>query len=274
MRWLIVNADDLGLTPGVNAGILEGHRRGIVTSASLMANLPGAAEAAALARKTPGLGVGLHLNLSAGQPLTGCPALTWADGSFLSPFRVQLRVALSPRARQEAWAEMEAQAEEARRLGVPLDHLDSHHHLHLFPPLLRRAVALARELGVPLRLPGEQLTAGDWVRDWGAALASRLAARARRRPGMPQSATHTLGLRLHRAGFQGETLARVLTAIPEGTTEFICHPGYADEELSHLSRYSRPREGELAALTDPLVKAALEEAGVRLINWQQLSTGA
>ncbi|MDP2726767.1 MAG: ChbG/HpnK family deacetylase, partial [Dehalococcoidia bacterium] len=75
VRWLIINADDLGLSPGVNTGIIEAHRQGVVTSASLMANLPGTAEAAVMARENPELGVGLHLNLTSGQQLTNCPAL-------------------------------------------------------------------------------------------------------------------------------------------------------------------------------------------------------
>ena len=148
MKFLIVNADDFGLSPGVNSGIREAQRQGIVTSASLISNLPGAKGAASLSRKNPSLGVGLHLNLSAGQPLAGCPSLTWADGSFLPLLRVLLRVAMSPRARREAWAEMDAQVEEARRLRVPLDHLNSHHHVHLFGPLLdRQARFLFRLVG-------------------------------------------------------------------------------------------------------------------------------
>ncbi|MDP2726668.1 MAG: ChbG/HpnK family deacetylase, partial [Dehalococcoidia bacterium] len=201
-----------------------------------------------------------------------CPALTQADGSFLPLSSILLRIALSPQARQQAWAEMDAQAAEAHRLGVSLDHLDSHHHVHLFGPLLGRAITLAEELRVPLRLPAEPLTAADWLRDREAALASYLATRARRKRRLRQAADHTLGLRLHRTGFDGETLIRVLAAIPEGVTEFICHPGHADDQLSRLSRYVYPRAGELAALTHPRLRSALEEAGVRLTNWKRSST--
>ena len=273
MKLLIVNADDLGLSLGVNLGIEKAHRQGIVTSASLMANLPEAPGAAAIARENPGLGVGLHLNLTAGRPLTDCPALTWTDGSFLPLLRVLLRVAISPTARRQAWAEMEAQAEEARSLGLALDHLDGHHHVHLFRLLRRRAVSLASDLGVPMRLPAERLSAGEWLQDRESGLASFVAGRLRRKRNLPPSADHTLGLRLHRAGFDGDTLTRVLTTIPEGVTELICHPGRADDELKQLSRYVRGRERELEALTYPGLRAALEEAGVRLSRWKELSTG-
>ncbi|HLB13036.1 MAG TPA: ChbG/HpnK family deacetylase, partial [Dehalococcoidia bacterium] len=271
MKFLIVNADDFGLSPGVNSGIREAQRQGIVTSASLISNLPGAKGAASLSRKNPSLCVGLHLNLSAGQPLTGCPSLTWADGSFLPLLRVLLRVAMSPRARREAWAEMDAQVEEARRLRVRLDHLNSHHHVHLFGPLLERAAAIAKELRVPMRLPAERLAARDWLQGPGAGLPSYLAARARRKPAMPAGAGHTLGLRLHRTGFDGEMLVRLLTAVPDGVTELICHPGHADEQLSRYSHYTLRRESELAALTHPPLKSALQEAKIERITWKQVA---
>ncbi|MDP2659278.1 MAG: ChbG/HpnK family deacetylase, partial [Dehalococcoidia bacterium] len=205
MKVLIVNADDLGLSPGVNAGIVKAHRSGIVTSASLMANLPGAAPAVALARENPGLGIGLHLNLTAGRPLTGCPTLLGARGSFLPLSRLLLRLAVLPRARREARAEMGAQAERLWSLGVWPDHLDSHHHIHLCRPLRRCASSLAAELGVPMRLPAERLSATEWVGDLEAGLASFVAWRLRRSPGYPRTADHTLGLRLHRSGFDART---------------------------------------------------------------------
>jgi len=102
-------------------------------------------------------------------------------------------------------------------------------------------------------------------------LASYLAGMARRKRGMPASAGHTLGLRLHRTGFDGETLVRVLTALPEGVTELICHPGHADEQLSRYSHYTLRRDSELAALTHPPLKSALQEAKIELITWKQVA---
>lgn len=268
MKWLIVNGDDLGISPGVNSGIVEAHRQGIVTSASLMANLPAAKGAARLARENPGLGVGLHLNLTAGRPITNCHALTWTDGSFLPLGRILIRVAVSQRARREAWTEFDAQAEKVQKRGVVLDHLDSHHHIHIFRPLRGRAVSLANELGVPMRLPAERLSTEEWLQDRGSGIASFLAGRLRLKGSMPRSAGHTLGLRLHRTGFDWETLRDVLTSIPDGVTELICHPGRVDDELNSLSRYRASREDELAALTQPELKAALDDAGVRLVNWK------
>lgn len=269
----MVNADDLGLSPGVSSGIIEAHGFGIVTSASLISNLPASAGGAALSLEQPELGVGLHLNLTAGQPLTECPSLTWAHGPFLPLLRVLLRVGVSPRARREAWTEMEAQAEQARRFGIDIDHLDSHHHVHLFGPLRRRAARLARELGIPMRLPTEKLAASDWLRDLEAGLASYLASRARSRAGVPKGADQILGLGLHRTGYDGDALRRLLTSVPEGVTELVCHPGHADDELVSLSRYARPREDELAALTDAGLRPALEKAGVMLVNWSQVRAG-
>ncbi len=267
MKLLIVNADDLGLSPGVNAGIMEAHRGGIVTSASLMANLPGAAPAVALARENPGLGIGLHLNLTAGRPLMSCPTLTGAGGRFLPISMLLVRLAVLPGARREAWAELGAQAERLCSLGVRPDHLDSHHHFHLFPPLRRLALSLAAELGLPMRLPVERLGAWDWVGDLEAGLASFVAWRLRRNSFYSRTADQTLGLRLHRSGFDGPALMRVLASVPEGVTELICHPGYVDDELLTVSSYTDGRESEVDALTHPQLREALERVGVRTGSW-------
>lgn len=269
MKRLIVNADDLGLTSGVTSGIIEAHERGIVTSASLMANLPGAARTVRLVRNSPGLGVGLHLNLTAGSPLRESPALTWRDGTFLTLFRVVLRVSIAERARQQAWAEMEAQLARARKLGLKPDHLDSHHHIHVFPALRGKFLEMARSLGVPARIPDEPLTLREWRRDPLAGLASFFAGRMRGRKDASPSTGHTIGERLHRSAYDAVKLRAVLLDLPEGVTEFFCHPGHDDDELAKISGYTAGRERELEALTAPGLREALDEAGVELVTWRE-----
>jgi hypothetical protein len=272
VKWLIVNADDLGLSPGVNEGIIAAHQGGIVTSASLMINLPAAAQAAALAKENPQLGVGLHLNLSAGRPLTPCQRLCAAHGSFLPFPHLLRRLAFSSAAQRQARAELEAQVERAVAWGLAISHLDSHHHIHLFPPLLEWVARLAQALGLPLRLPVEATAPLDILRDWKTALTARLAVRARRRLGgkAPLVADHFLGLHLQRSGFDQERLAQVLSAIREGVTEFMCHPGRVDQDLLSITRYAWPRQAELEALTAPRLRETLEGAGVQLTNWLEL----
>jgi predicted glycoside hydrolase/deacetylase ChbG (UPF0249 family) len=124
MRYLIVNGDDFGASRGVNRGILEAHGRGILTSTSLMVDMPGTREAARLASEAPGLSVGLHADLAAGDLDDACTCR----------------------------AELDRQAERFHELlGRPPTHVDSHRNVHRRPALRPLFVALASRLGVPLR---------------------------------------------------------------------------------------------------------------------------
>src|SRR3990172_4981706 len=135
-KQLIVTADDFGLSPGVNIGIVDAHRLGIVGGTSLMVNLPFARDAMRLAADAPGLTVGLHLNLTSGVPLTPARHLTDGQGRFLPLPRVVAALTLDTRAVQDARVEWEAQTEAFLSLRPRVASLDSHHHLHAHPRLL------------------------------------------------------------------------------------------------------------------------------------------
>jgi predicted glycoside hydrolase/deacetylase ChbG (UPF0249 family) len=224
---LIVNADDFGLTEGVNRGIIEAHRNGIVTSASLMVRRPAAAGAGALARDYPRLGVGLHVDLG-----------EWVlrDGRWI--------------ARYEHAAKGDADAvaaELARQLtlfqeltGRLPDHIDSHQHVHLSRPELTRALDdLASSLGVGVRNRHPNVVYRGL---YGQDETGRT---------MPDAITP-------------EAYVEAIKGLGPGVTEFGCHPGYA-EDLD--SEYSSERAVELRTLCHPSVRAAVDEAGVRLITW-------
>jgi predicted glycoside hydrolase/deacetylase ChbG (UPF0249 family) len=249
MKRLIVNADDLGRTPGINAGVFRAHREGIVTSATVMVCYPAAVEAARLAGEQPGLGLGLHVQLSGGVPLLGAarvPSLVGADGRF--PAKPEGHAA--PR-EDEALDEARAQfARFVELFGRKPTHLDSHHHSHRLEPVFRAVTALAREHGLPVRNSG-----GD------------------------------MGERLTAAGVRGNdrfvesffddgaTLANleaIVTALAAGTTELMCHPAVVDDELRSSSGYAAPRDRELAVLTDPAARQVVERAGVALVHFGQL----
>ena len=249
-RLLIVNADDLGRTAAINEGVFAAHRRGIVTSATLMVAYPAAVEAAARLAEHPDLGVGLHVALTGGRPVLPperLPSLVDADGRL--PRRRQDLGSPDP---VEVAAEVRAQLDRFRRLTGRLPtHFDGHHHCHRVPAVLEAVVALAVELGLPVRDAGEGM--GDRLRAAGVATTDRFD-----------------------DGFYAEgadlvALLGVLADLPPGSTELMCHPGLADTELAAAgSTYTDDRVRELEILSDPRVARAVDEAGIRLINFGAL----
>ncbi|HSB76627.1 MAG TPA: ChbG/HpnK family deacetylase [Terriglobales bacterium] len=291
MPRLIVNADDFGLTPGINRAILESHQRGIVTSATLMANGRAFAEAVALARTAPSLSIGCHVVLVDGEPVLEpqqVPTLL-APRTRGSNFRHSIRelAAAAMRGRLDE-AQMEAEAAaQIRRLhaaGLTISHFDTHKHAHMFPRILRPLLRAARACGVrALRnpfAPGKPLAFAHLLR----------------RPRLWKRYSEVVGLRRLLDGFRQAvqeeqmvttdgTFGIVVTGaldeklfeaiagcIPEGTWEFVCHPGYNDADLDAVrTRLRQSRPQELRVLTSQAARAALEKHGVELISWKQLA---
>ncbi len=264
-RQLIVNADDLGYSPGVTAGILQAHLQGIVTSTSAIVTLPGAAEALRRARaEAPALGIGLHLTLTAGQPVappTAIPDLTDADGRFHS---WRALAPLLPRISADQIAlEFRAQIDRFLELSGHLpDHLDSHHHVAYRNRVTLAALAeLATEFALPVRWPDRQPASpvGD-----APDLSDMIALRTR----------HILRTPDHfEPHFFGEqaTLGDLLILLatrPEGTTELMCHPGLVDNLLIQNSSYAAPRARELAALTHSSAQELIQSEQIELVTFE------
>ena len=155
---IIVNADDFGASASINTAILQAHRQGILTSASLMVTGDAAAEAVEIARQAPTLAVGLHLVVAGGKaalPPEWNPHIVDANGLFPSdPLVAGLRYFFSRTAQTELAAEMEAQFERFAATGLALSHVDGHMHMHMHPTVLRLLIRLAEEHGAQgLRLP-------------------------------------------------------------------------------------------------------------------------
>lgn len=249
MRRLIVNADDLGRTRGINAGVARAHAEGIVTSATLMVAYPAAREVAALSAAHPRLGIGLHVALTGGPPLLPPARLrSLVDAGGRLPARPEGLAGADP---AEIAAEARAQLERFRELlGRLPTHLDSHHHSHRLPAVLDALTALAREHGLPVRAAS-------------AGVAERL-----RQEGLRTTRTFV-------EDFFGEqatlpTLERVLARLPPGTSELMCHPAVVDDELRASSGYAAPRDQELAVLASPAALAAVRAAGVELAHFGEL----
>lgn len=289
MKRLIVNADDFGWSDAVTSGILRAHRDGLVTSTTLMANLPGAEEALARARReAPGLGIGLHLNLTEGRPLTGDAAAPLMDGQgeFIRSLRSLVqRVRTSEAARLAAEREWEAQILWARDRNLRPTHLDGHKHAHLAPPLLPIAIALAGKHGIAaMRTTAEWRPAGIarmLPRQWGARdrLRQMILARVGRRWGLAaQRAAREAGLATTdwffglraTGGISAELIEYALRSAPGGTGELMVHPGEAESSPARPTRLGESRPAELAALCEERARRAAEENGWTLINYAAL----
>jgi hopanoid biosynthesis associated protein HpnK len=264
-RSLVINADDLGLTVGVNNGIFDAHDHGVLTSASLFANGRATGDAIARALQRPSLGVGCHLTLVDGQPIlppAHVPSLIEDDGQLRrswKPFIVSCllgRVSLA-----EVERELTAQIDRIRSAGVTLTHLDAHKHVHAYPPIFAIVTRLAERFRIPVvRVPFER-----WPKVYGNTAQRRTA----RSQALMNAAMLPWAWRDYRnaarAGirtplFIGRALTGVLSAqaltamvrtLPAGVTELMVHPGYVDETLTRLNtRLLDARADEVDLLTD------------------------
>jgi predicted glycoside hydrolase/deacetylase ChbG (UPF0249 family) len=255
---LVVNADDFGFTRDVNAGIVEAHRNGILTATTLMATGNAFDDAVRLAKETPSLDIGCHLVLvgAPGFPLT-IPELVRA-------------VALG---RIRIYDELGKQVRRIVDAGLSPTHLDTHKHTHLLPPVLDAVARISEEFQIPwVRRPFDFPLQPGGV-GWKNRLMRLMNGRFR-----SSLARHHCRSTDWFAGFKltgrygSEDLINVIRALPEGVTEFMCHPGRCGDDLrSARTRLKESREEELRALTAPEVRAALADAGVTLANFRELT---
>ncbi len=287
MRRLIVNADDFGFTSGVNRAIVEGHTRGVVTSSTLMANGRAFEEVVQLARTVPNLSVGCHIVLIDGTPVlhpAELPTLTanFGGATFRDGIKSFAARALLGRIDSEQIeAEASAQIRKIQSAGIVVSHIDTHKHTHLFPQVLKPLLRAASSCGVqairnpfgPRRpLQSRQLLAraGLWTRFAEVRFLrtfSRSFRESVKREGFV-TPDGTLGIEV--TGALDETLFRAIAAsIPEGTWEFVCHPGYNDADLrAARTRLRESREIELRVLTKPEARHLLEQEGIELISYR------
>lgn len=274
-RALIINADDFGMSPGINRGIMEAVDAGIVTSASLMVGMPAFDDAVRSARMTEGaLGVGVHLTLTVGRPLTRAESLVDSVTGEFFPAAVQFGRGLVGQIRPaDVVDECKAQIERARVAGVTVTHLDGHLHVHLWPGIAHAVRHVLETEGVAAtRRPNEPLFRGPlWRRRLPErAIIGWLASRTRLQHWPVATTDHFVGSTLlGMSDFESGLLA-VLDLLPVGTTELMVHPGYDDGPLPGYDQYRSQREVELRALTSPAVRERLQCKGVRLINFGAL----
>ena len=287
MKKLIVNADDLGWTDGVNRGIVEAFHHGIVTSTSLLANGAAFAGGVEAARSAPGLGVGVHLNLSDGRPVADRETVTSLlnkDGEFAGgPENLLLRRARRGLLLAEVENEWDAQIQKVRDAGISPTHLDGHKHVHMLPGLFEIALKLAKrhDIGAirvaleasSLRAAlssGSKQNAGVVMKQGVQARGLKLLARdARERAEHAGISTADYFCGIAQTGeLTREGVEQFVKSLPDGTTELMCHPGYADAALQKTpTRLQDSRQTELQILTDTGIRNVVASMGIRLIDY-------
>jgi len=261
LKFLITNADDFGFTTDVNEGIVHAHRHGILTAATLMATGAAFDHAVILAHENPELDIGVHLVLlgSPGYPAT-VSGLIKAIGMRRIPIREKL-------------------VEQVRRVleaGLRPTHLDTHKHTHLLPQVLDAVARISEEFQIPwVRRPFDLPMSASGI-SWKTRLASKSFGFVRSRF-HAKLAKHHCRTTDHFAGFQltgryrAAELSKLIRGLPEGITEFMCHPGFCTDELRGArTRLKESRRQELDALTSAEVRKAIAESGVKLVRYRDL----
>ncbi len=282
MKKVIINADDFGLTRGVNEGIIKAHQEGILTSTTLMANMPGFDQAVELAGGNPELGVGVHLNILRGQPVAPVQKV----GSLLSKeyrfipsvSRLLRRIALGRISFDEVERECRAQVEKVKDAGIEPSHIDSEKHIHMIRPLFRIVLKLAREYKIDrVRFIEERcisLRFGQMFKSFFISLSSASMKKRMAREGI-RSPDRFYGV-CDSGQVTAAKLMKALQTAKEGVTEIMVHPGFITQEMIELETRIGPyyinkyREKELSALLDRRLFGVITDLGIQLINYNDL----
>jgi len=262
MKRLIINADDFGLTPGVTRGILDAHLNGVVTSASALMNSPQVTESLNEAfRVAPNLGMGVHLVLTWNKPLLKpekVPSLVDGGGYFYgSP---QISEHADDFNLNDVRNEWQAQIEAFIATGRRPDHLDSHHHSsYINPKLFTLMLKLAQKYSLPIRYPSIPEESSLDIEPFIQILGHHSVR-------FPQSCITAF----YDEGVSFANLSTIISMIPEGISELMCHPGLSDSDLMKGSSYAAQREAELRILKSKDLKECIKENSVSLARFSDL----
>ena len=287
VRRLIVNADDFGLTQGVNRAIVEGHCHGVVTSSTLMANGQAFDDAIDRTKSASRLSVGCHVVLVDGVPsLEAQQTATlsdkkFGDGRFYASLNSFALRAVSGRIdADEIEAEVTAQIRKLQAAGIAVSHLDTHKHTHIFPQVLRPLLRAAHACGVrsvrnpfgPVRFSILAKYPRLWKRYSQVAILNRLGWRFQKSVAEARMLTTdgTVGI-VATGAMDTYLFGSIVESLPEGTWELVCHPGYNDAELGRVrTRLRESRAEELRVLTSPEAREIVGRTGVQLISYRDL----
>jgi predicted glycoside hydrolase/deacetylase ChbG (UPF0249 family) len=277
MKKLIVNADDFGLTEGINRGIIDGFKDGIITSASLIPTMPAFEHAVKLAMANPDLDIGVHLSLTVGKPCSNSNRLSsiLQQGEFIRSYVSVIRSICVNRVDiEDIKNEMSRQIRKVQEVGLKVSHVDSHQHIHMVPHIFGLLLELMKEHEVPfLRIPDELVSTRMLltIKGWGLfilGLAGKVSRRKAVRAGV-STAQRFRGLFCSES-MSLRDLTHVLESLEPGISELMCHPGYNDDALGSIYHKPSFREEELAALTHQETRELVRQRGIRLINYTAL----
>jgi predicted glycoside hydrolase/deacetylase ChbG (UPF0249 family) len=265
VKRLIINSDDYGRTPEISHGIREAHLRGVVTSTTCMMNIPTTADDVAIALKeTPALGLGVHLVLTMGRPISApeaVPSIVDQDGNFFkyTPLIEHLTTLSMDEVKKEWRAQIETFIKAAGRKPT---HFDSHHHSSYFSAdLFHGMLELAQEYNCAIRFPFTEIS-------------SEIEETAKHVPDLMQEFNprrpDVFFVNFYDKTATKEDLLNIISSVREGTGEIMCHPGYVDDAFAKESVYNFQRERELNILTDAAVKQAIELQNIKLITFADL----
>ena len=288
-RKIIINADDFGLCDSVNRAVVWAHTQGILTSATIMANMPDARQAVELARQLPTLGVGVHLNLSEGKPVSKDPSvarLLNSDGEFTySPSRLSFLSVINRKTRNAIATELAAQIQWVINNGLKPTHLDSHKHIHNFPAIFPIVCELAKSFRIPaIRWPFEpkevshKPSPARRVAGWPPpseggrkrAAIIRVMARINRRQNPSFFKTQAVLGIAHTGRINVDFLKAAIIHNRVETMEIITHPGFINGLDPGKTRLVQQRKMELDALCDKKIKEYFKEAAVKLVHYGQI----
>ena len=265
MKRLIINSDDYGRTPDISRGIREAHLHGVVTSTTCMMNIPTTANDVVIALKeTPNLGMGVHLVLTMGRPISApeaVPSIVDENGNF---YKYGSLIENLPNLNMEdVKTEWRAQIEAFVKVaGRRLTHIDSHHHSSYFSPNLFRAMLeLAKEYDCAIRFPFTEVS-------------SEIEETAKYVPDLLQEYNpckpDMFFVNFYDEGATREELINIINSLSDGTSEIMCHPGFVDEAFAKESTYNFQRERELKILTDSSIKEVIESQNIELVTFDDL----
>ncbi|WP_371371374.1 ChbG/HpnK family deacetylase [Sporomusa aerivorans] len=281
MKYLIINADDFGLHENINIGIIAGHTKGCITSTSIMPGAPAFEHAAALAANHPRLGVGVHLTLVGGVPVSEpekVSSLLNRDGLLCASYPAFLKkYCLAGIRLTEVRQELAAQVKRVVSAGIRITHLDSHQHMHIVPGVLEAVLDIAKEFDIPaMRIPAEPLlffggfrpTADRVIGRSGLSLLARLARNKAKQAGL-LAPEHFFGM-LAGGNMAEGLLLKIIDNLPEGLSEIMVHPGMNDVVLNTAFSWGYHWQQELAALTSPLVAERLKQHQIKLVSFANI----
>ena len=280
-RRIIINADDFGLCDGVNEAVARAHTDGVLTSSTIMVNMPAAEKAVKIAKKLPSLGVGVHLNLTEGRPISNnrcISCLLDSDGKFnYSPFKISLLSLAGHKIREAIRTELAAQIQWVIDHDIKPTHLDSHNHIHSFPALFSIVCQSARNFQIPAvrwtfepkelsRIPWPMTNEDGRIR----AQKFRFMARINRMQNKDFLKNDALLGVAHTGKIDVNFLKAVTLYNPAPTVEVMTHPGFVDDPEADNTKLLHQRKVELDALCNGKTRQYFKDANIELVHYGQL----